>query len=564
MPLRLAWLGLFLAACSLDRTGTGPEAGLPDAEVDAADDADAGRIDARADGNDADARDGSDGRDADAADGNDGDAAVDADTSIDVDADADADASEDADADAPEDADADAPDPCTPSPCVHGMCNGVTGTAYCMCDAGYGGSLCEIDIDDCAPAPCLNGGTCTDGVASYACSCPSGFGGARCEYRSLVAPTGRTNLSFTNTGGRVCADGGDMVAYSVTGLTATTATFDQTVSSGCLVAGDHIVLINLRGTSAANVNVGQWEPLLVESVSGSTITFAGSKTLFYGSGATDDANIGVGATSQRVNVVRVPQYFDVTIPASSELVAAQWDGARGGVFTFEAWGTVTGRITMSGRGYVGGAATTTTNTTGQQGESMFGLGRRLQVANHAGGGGGLGDGAGCQTYGTAGGGGGSLLAGTRASVSCGGNEGAAYDASFAFPRVVMGGGGGSGGTDNVLTDNPRGGSGGDGGGIILVRATIVGASTYSANGARGEGDTVADCMGLSRTSTMSCWDYSGPGGGGGGGSVYVFYQTMLVAPTVEVNGGAGGSGYSTLAGNGGAGAAGRSGTSPVP
>ena len=38
-----------------------------------------------------------------------------------------------------------------------------------------------LDIDDCAPAPCLNGGTCVDLVATYHCDCPTGFFGLTCE-----------------------------------------------------------------------------------------------------------------------------------------------------------------------------------------------------------------------------------------------------------------------------------------------------------------------------------------------------------------------------------------------
>ena len=37
------------------------------------------------------------------------------------------------------------------------------------------------DIDDCAPNPCQNGGTCMDGVASYNCTCRTGFNGSKCQ-----------------------------------------------------------------------------------------------------------------------------------------------------------------------------------------------------------------------------------------------------------------------------------------------------------------------------------------------------------------------------------------------
>ena len=37
------------------------------------------------------------------------------------------------------------------------------------------------DINDCDSDPCLNGGTCTDAVNSYACVCVPGYTGVHCE-----------------------------------------------------------------------------------------------------------------------------------------------------------------------------------------------------------------------------------------------------------------------------------------------------------------------------------------------------------------------------------------------
>ncbi|XP_070543843.1 versican core protein-like [Ptychodera flava] len=57
----------------------------------------------------------------------------------------------------------------------------LTLTSFCLCDVGLNGSLCEINIDDCVPYPCQNGGQCQDGVDSYTCLCSPGFQGYDCD-----------------------------------------------------------------------------------------------------------------------------------------------------------------------------------------------------------------------------------------------------------------------------------------------------------------------------------------------------------------------------------------------
>ncbi|CAG9099918.1 unnamed protein product [Plutella xylostella] len=58
----------------------------------------------------------------------------------------------------------------------------IPGSTYsCYCVDGYTGVQCQTNWDECWSAPCENGGTCIDGIASYNCSCPEGFIGDNCE-----------------------------------------------------------------------------------------------------------------------------------------------------------------------------------------------------------------------------------------------------------------------------------------------------------------------------------------------------------------------------------------------
>ena len=48
-------------------------------------------------------------------------------------------------------------------PCLNGgNCShvGSDGGYVCSCPVGYTGTNCIVDIDECAPEPCYNNGTC--------------------------------------------------------------------------------------------------------------------------------------------------------------------------------------------------------------------------------------------------------------------------------------------------------------------------------------------------------------------------------------------------------------------
>ncbi|MGB0592077.1 MAG: PKD domain-containing protein, partial [Myxococcota bacterium] len=73
-------------------------------------------------------------------------------------------------------------DDCADSPCLNGgTCTDGVASFTCACAAGFEGETCDVNIDECADSPCLNGGTCTDGVASFTCECAVGFEGETCD-----------------------------------------------------------------------------------------------------------------------------------------------------------------------------------------------------------------------------------------------------------------------------------------------------------------------------------------------------------------------------------------------
>lgn len=72
--------------------------------------------------------------------------------------------------------------PCAPQPCAHGTCSLAAAPAgfACACERGWTGARCDADVDDCASAPCRNGGVCRDRLDAFLCECPAGWSGPTC------------------------------------------------------------------------------------------------------------------------------------------------------------------------------------------------------------------------------------------------------------------------------------------------------------------------------------------------------------------------------------------------
>ncbi|MEW6028110.1 MAG: DNRLRE domain-containing protein [Chloroflexota bacterium] len=283
----------------------------------------------------------------------------------------------------------------------------------------------------------------------------------------LTVDSGVTyNINTQNQPGRTCADGGDAVAYSVTTLGSTAAVLSVTPSAGCLNEGDEILLINLQGTSTSTYNAGNYEFLRVDYITDDTVVFTTPKTKWYGDGWRSDANIGTTTGKQKVAIVRVPNYEDVTV--NGTLTGSVWGGKY--VVVFRAAGTLTGGGTIQ------------VNALGGSNGDGSGIGDGYEGASAA-------------NDHPAGGAGGYGTEGANASSSGGGVYG-----EPSLNKIFRGSGGGQGG-DCTNCSPSNGGAGGVGGGILFIAGqTINFSGTLSSNGGSGHE----------------------PGGGGGsGGSIRI-------------------------------------------
>jgi hypothetical protein len=158
-----------------------------------------------------------------------------------------------------------------------------------------------------------------------------------------------------------------------------------------LVVGDLVMIYQAQGASIttdnnytfgaiSNLNsAGRYEFHIVTS-----ITTSNGRIRFQNacSGLRNSYTTAGGA-----QVIRVPQYENLTIQSGASIVPLAWNGSRGGVVALHVAGTLTvnGTIDASGRGFRGGAWTNTTapngitayrltdnNEGGRKGESIAG------------------------------------------------------------------------------------------------------------------------------------------------------------------------------------------------
>ncbi len=345
-----------------------------------------------------------------------------------------------------------------------------------------------------------------------------------------VATTFNLNTDISN--GRSCADG---KAFSVIDLSSTWAQVSETIGS-CLAENDEILLINMKGTEDKIRNTGVYEFLRVANISENEITFTEPKTKWYGESFHQDDEIGIGSGEQRVMLIRVPNYQNMTI--NGTLTANDWNGNLFGMILFKVAGNLTGTgiINANALGYRGGAGAKGIHAIScggcaYDGEIVGNDGSKGEgTGNTSFGEGGRGSGAWCgpsYPYVKGPGAGGSYATKGGQHATSGtvryGRTGNIYG-DIDLTELFLGSGGGGAGAGCSGAKAP---DGGDGGGIILFAGNLInyngsisaGGRSIQAGGSGGSIKIIGNNIDLS-SATLNV--------NGGGGSYYGGYGRMAV------------------------------------
>ena len=133
--------------------------------------------------------------------------------------------------------------------------------------------------------------------------------------------------------------------------------------------GDEIIIITMQVAATPSTNIGKYEFFNITSISSNTLFLSGNLTNSYVSNA-----------SEKHQVIKVPQYANVTVNNGGTLTCSSWNGTVGGVLCFRANGNVNvnsgGLITANGKGYraVSQRSPICRMANGGQGEGVFGTG----------------------------------------------------------------------------------------------------------------------------------------------------------------------------------------------
>ncbi len=361
---------------------------------------------------------------------------------------------------------------------------GPPGTPFGACEQS---AACDGVEASCPPSaavadgtPCLNSGACFVGT------CQRAFFGDGSDGELTV-----TRFAYTDD------------LRTALAATALSGQRELKVSSAQGFArGDEILILQMTDPGAGN-----YETQTVLSTGSDNLTLWGQLEHTY--------TVDVVSKAQ---ILRVPQYRNVTVKSGGQLTVHTWDGETGGVMFFRALDTVTveagGAVTVAGKGFPGGQG-------------------------------------GAPASGGAGGAGGAR--GNDKTVEECGTQGAG-DGAPGLAWTGAPGGAGTGWYDCLGGAGGRGGLTGFPGAAANVGTTgqgPAGGSSQGGGGANVSPSSLAQLiLGSGGNGGRSGAGGTGGGGGGGGGGYHGNYGDKSVAGAVGGTGGAGGEGGGGGAGGG--------------
>lgn len=133
--------------------------------------------------------------------------------------------------------------------CNYGICVNTNGSYQCFCRPGFAGDHCDVDFDECLSNPCFHGATCQNKINGYTCVCAPGYTGKECstninECESSPCLHGATCIDEVATFSCVCPKG-------LTGRLCET-NIDDCESGPCLNGGFCKDLLNNYSCNCAN------------------------------------------------------------------------------------------------------------------------------------------------------------------------------------------------------------------------------------------------------------------------------------------------------------------------
>ncbi|MBM75838.1 MAG: hypothetical protein CMK59_10595 [Proteobacteria bacterium] len=318
------------------------------------------------------------------------------------------------------------------------------------------------------------------------------------------------DFGLGNEGSVDLNSGSSIVINSYTPLTSNADSGEQNIALGdsdLFAVGDEILIIQMQGPATA----GTYEFNHVQNSENDTLTLLKPLTESY-------------VASDGVQIVRVPNYEDLTITGGTTVTALEWDGSTGGIVAFRVAGIadISGSVNVNEQGYRGGQQNSyTSHWNGYTGESLVASFQNGGNSNSYGGGGSsycaCGEAAGAGGYATTGG----NVSGGSCSGQAHGEAGGTYGIAD-LSDLFYGSGGGGGCAD----DGCEAPAGKDGGGIVFIAAaelTLSGSIQANGGDAPPNGGNCDDTI----------------GGAGAGGSIFIMTQTATInTNSISAQGGA--------------------------